>query len=230
MRIAIAGGHGKIALRLTELLARQGHEVLGLIRKPDQAAELETAGSRPVPLDLEQSSGAEAAEVLRGTDAVVFAAGAGPGSGTERKYALDLGGSVLLAEAAEEAGVPRFVQISTIGAGQAPAPDSGEVWEAYIDAKTRAEQDLRSRSLDWTVVRPGRLTDAEGTGLVNLSPPPATPGSVPRRDVAAVLVELLTRAGGSGLTLELTEGTTPIPEAVHAVGTTGPSAPGPAHD
>ncbi|NHD15910.1 MULTISPECIES: SDR family oxidoreductase [unclassified Actinopolyspora] len=230
MRIAIAGGHGKIALRLTELLARRGEEVLGLIRQPDQAADLETAGSRPVPLDLERSSGADTAEVLRGTDAVVFAAGAGPGSGADRKYSLDLAGSVLLAEAAERAGVPRFVQISTIGAGQPPAPDAGEIWQAYIDAKTRAEQDLRSRSLDWTIVRPGRLTDAEAAGLVQLSPPPVTPGSVPRRDVAAVLAELLTRPGGSGLTLELIEGSTSIPEAVDALGTAHRPGSAPPHD
>src|SRR5690606_35559514 len=137
--------------------------------------------------DLERDTTDDLAAALDGSDAVVYAAGAGPGSGVERKYTVDLGGSVALADAAERTGVCRFVQISTMGAGQPPAPGTDEVWAAYLDAKTRAEDDLRARTLDWTIVRPGRLTDAEGNGLVTLGPPPIPRADIPRADVATAL-------------------------------------------
>jgi uncharacterized protein YbjT (DUF2867 family) len=146
---------------------------------------------------------------------VVFAAGAGAGSTAERKYRVDLGGSVLLADAAELAGVRRFVQISSMGAG-APAPaDSDPIWVAYLDAKTKAEDDLRRRDLDWTVVRPGGLLNTPGLGLVHLVPNTGR-GTIPRVDVADVLAEVIEQRAGIRQTLELVSGSTPIPQAVEA--------------
>ncbi|WP_042382462.1 NAD(P)H-binding protein [Streptacidiphilus melanogenes] len=219
MRIVIAGGHGQIALLLSRELARRGDLAVGLIRKPEQADDLRAAGAEPVVLDLEQSSVEQVAEVLRAqaADAALFAAGAGPGSSAERKYTVDRDGSVKLAAAAEQAGVRRFLQISTMGAGSPPRPGTDEVWAAYIDAKTQAEDDLRPRSLDWTVLRPGRLLDTPGTGLVALSPPPLAAGGVPRADVALVLAELLRSGAGGGSILELTSGETPAADAVRAL-------------
>lgn len=216
MRIVIAGGHGKIALLTSQLLAARGISVAGLIRRRDQAADLEAVGAEPVVLDLEQAAPAEVAQVLKGADAAVFAAGAGPGSGVERKYTVDRDGSIVLADAAEAAGVARFVQISTMGAGAPPAPGSDEVWSAYVDAKTQAENDLHGRALDWLIVRPGRLTDTPGSGHVLLAPPPVPRGAVSRQDVAHVLVALLTTPGLARLTLELTEGDAAIDAAVAA--------------
>jgi len=216
MRVVIAGGHGKIALLLAGRLAERGDEAVGLIRDQGHAADLEAAGARPVLADLERSPEAAAA-ALDGADAVVFAAGAGPGSGAARKYTVDRDGSVLLAGAAEAAGVRRFVQISTMGAGKPPAPERGDVWAAYIDAKTQAEDDLRTRDLDWTILRPGRLTDAPGAGTVTLAVPSLPPGEVPRADVAAVLAALLSAPSSAGRTLELTGGGTPIEQAVAAL-------------
>lgn len=217
MRVVIAGGHGKIALRLTRLLAEGGTHVDALVRSPGQAGDVEDAGARPVVFDLERDDADTAAKVLQGADAAVFAAGAGPGSGPDRKYSVDLRGSVLLGSAAEQAGVRRFLQISTMGAGHPPAPGSDESWEAYLDAKTRAEQDLRGRDLDYTIVRPGSLTDGAGTGLVELAPPPLGPGSVPRQDVAAVLAQLLATRAGYRMTLELRSGATRVADAVAAL-------------
>ncbi|MFD5441823.1 NAD(P)H-binding protein [Streptomyces tendae] len=214
MRIVIAGGHGKISLRLAKVLATRGVDVLGLIRNPDHTLDVEAAAARPVLIDLEKAATGDVARALAGADAAVFAAGAGPGSGVARKYTVDKGGSVLLADAAENAGVRRFLQISSMGAGQPPAADADEVWEAYIDAKTQAEDDLRARDLDWTIVRPGRLLDVPGTGRVTLTAGPAAPGAVPREDVAAVLAELLLTGRGTRTTLELTEGDTPVGDAV----------------
>ncbi|WP_169947982.1 NAD(P)H-binding protein [Microbispora sp. H11081] len=214
MRVVIAGGHGKIALRLARLLGGRGDAPVGLIRDPDQVADVEAAGAEAVVCDLERATPAEVAETLLGAGAVVFAAGAGPGSGVARKFTVDKGASVLLAEAAERAGVSRFIQISTMGAGAPPAPGRDEVWAAYIAAKTAAEEDLRARPLDWTILRPGRLTDEPGTGLVTLADPPLPPGEVPREDVAAVIATLIDTPRTRHRVFELIGGGVPVAEAV----------------
>jgi len=217
MRVVIAGGHGKIALLLERLLAERGDQGVGLIRNPAQAGDLQKAGAEAAVCDLETASADEVAVLLSGADAVVFAAGAGPGSGAARKDTVDRAASVLLAEAAARAGVRRFVQVSSMGAGQPPEPGGDEVWAAYITAKTAAEDDLRSRDLDWTILRPGGLTDAAPTGRVRLTPPPVPPGTISRADVAAVIAALLDEPGTRHQTLELVSGDTPIAAAVRSI-------------
>ncbi|MFD6396864.1 NAD(P)H-binding protein [Nocardia sp. NPDC060249] len=217
MRIVIAGGHGKIALLLAQALTRRGDHVHALIREPGQAADIAATGGVPVIYDMERDTPADLAAAVAGSDAVVFAAGAGAGSGVARKYTVDLNGSVQLADAAEHTGVARFVQISTMGAGSPPAPGTDEVWAAYIDAKTRAEEDLRTRELDWTILRPGRLTDTEGNGLITLGPPPIPRDSVPRADVAATLASILVADNTFRRTLELVSGSLPIETAIAAI-------------
>jgi uncharacterized protein YbjT (DUF2867 family) len=217
MRVVIAGGHGKIALLLESLLAGRGDQAVGLIRNPAQAGEVQQVGAEAIVCDLEAASPGNVAALLSGADAVVFAAGAGPGSGVPRKDSVDRGASVLLADAAERAGVRRFVQVSSMGAGQPPGRDGDEVWAAYITAKTAAEDDLRSRDLDWTILRPGGLTDAPPAGRVRLAAPPVPRGSIPRADVAAVIAGLLDDPGSRQLTLELVSGDSPIAEAVHDI-------------
>jgi cytosine deaminase len=216
MRTVIAGGHGKIALRLERLLAGRGDSAVGLIRNPAQADDLRAAGAEPVVLDLESATVEQVAAVLEGADAAVFAAGAGPGSGTARKQTVDHQAAVLLADAAERAGVRRYVIVSSMGA-DAQAAGSDPVFTAYLRAKGLADDAVRSRAdLDWTVLRPGALTDDPGTGRVRLAPSTGR-GSVPRDDVAAVLAELLTVPGTAGLTLELVSGDTEIGEAVRGL-------------
>ncbi|MEV0366693.1 SDR family oxidoreductase [Nocardia fusca] len=217
MRIVIAGGHGKIALLLAEFLTGRGHSVIALIRNSAHAPEVYATGAESVVLDLEQAVVTDLAATVQGADAVVFAAGAGPGSGVARKYTVDRDGSVLLAEAAERVGTRRFLQISAMGAGLAPAAGTDEVWAAYIDAKTQAEDDLRSRDLDWTILRPGRLLDSPGTGSVTLAPPRLDRGDIPRADVAAVCAALLEADHTAGHTLDLIAGSTPIEAAVAAL-------------
>src|SRR6516225_11369131 len=206
MRVVIAGGHGKIALLLEPLLAERGDQAVGPIRNPAHVADVHQAGAEAVVCDLEAASAEDAAVLLSGADAVVFAAGAGPGSGAPRKDSVDRAASVLMADAAERAGVRRFVQVSSMGAGQPPRPGSDEVWTAYITAKTAAEADLRARDLDWTILRPGGLTDAPATGKIRLAPPPLPGGTVPRADVSAVIAALLDSPGTRHKTLELVAG------------------------
>ncbi|GAB2474649.1 SDR family oxidoreductase [Xylanimonas ulmi] len=218
LRVVVAGGHGKVALHLTRYLAARGHDVVGLVRNADHVADVEAAGGAGVVIDLEHASAADVAAQFDGADAVVFAAGAGPGSTVERKYTVDRDGAVLVTAAAREAGVRRIVQVSTQGAG-APAPSgSTPVWAAYLDAKTQAEDDLRASGLDWTILRPGQFTDAPGTGRVTLAGERVTRGTVPREDVGAVVAELVLSGAAVGRTLALTSGVVPIPTAVAATG------------
>jgi len=217
MRVVIAGGHGKIALLLERLLAERGDQAVGLIRNPAHVADVQNAGAEAVVCDLEAAGAGDVAGLLSGADAVVFAAGAGAGSGAPRKDTVDRAASVLMADAAERAGVRRFVQVSSMGAGQPPRAGTDEVWAAYIAAKTAAEADLRARDLDWTILRPGGLTDAPATGQIRLAPPPVPAGTVPRADVAAVIAALLDDPGTRHQTLELTSGDSPVATAVYGL-------------
>lgn len=215
MRIVIAGGHGQIALRLERLLAARGDEVAGIVRRPEQAADLRDAGAEAVVLDLESASVEEVAERLRGADAAVFAAGAGPGSGAARKDTVDRAAAVLFADAAVRAGVRRHVVVSSMGAD--PAHPGDDVFDAYLRAKGEADAYVSGLdALDWTILRPGALTDDAGTGLVRLEAHTGR-GAVPRDDVAAVLAELVDSSATAGLTLELISGSTPVSVAVKSV-------------
>ncbi|MBO0680299.1 NAD(P)H-binding protein [Mycolicibacterium sp. S2-37] len=216
MRVVIAGGHGKIALLLERLLSQRGDSVAGLIRNPDHTADLSEAGAEAIVVDLEKSSADELAGHLAGSDAVVFAAGAGAGSGAERKKTLDRDGAILLADAAEAAGVRRYVMVSAMGA-DADAPDDAAddpVMVTYLRAKGAADDDIRRRdALDWTIVRPGLLTDDPGTGRVRIAEKTGR-DSIPRADVAAVLVAVLDAPQTAGQTFEVVSGDTAIAEAV----------------
>jgi uncharacterized protein YbjT (DUF2867 family) len=223
MRVVIAGAHGGIGLRLGRLLADRGDAVAGIVRNPEHAADLEAAGVQPVVLDLEQVTPEDLAHRLEGADAVVFSAGAGAGSGIPRKDTVDRAAAVLLADAAERAGVRRYLQVSAMGVepvrDQEEPPQGAEpVFHAYLRAKLAAEDDLRDRPLAWTILRPGGLTDGSATGRVALARHVEF-GRVPRDDVAAVLVALLDEPRTAGLTLELVGGDTPIDEAVAATTT-----------
>ncbi|HSA53112.1 MAG TPA: NAD(P)H-binding protein [Yinghuangia sp.] len=217
MRIVIAGGHGQIALRLERLLAARGDQPVGLIRRPEQSDALRAAGAEAVVRDLESAAVEEVARDLAGADAAVFAAGAGPGSGVARKDTVDRAAASLFADAAESAGVRRFVVVSAMGTDSEPPAGTEPAFAAYLRAKGAADADIRSRvGLDWTILRPGRLTDDPGTGRVALAPSTGR-GDVTRDDVAAVLAALLGAPNTVGLTLELVGGDTPVDAAVRGL-------------
>jgi uncharacterized protein YbjT (DUF2867 family) len=215
MRIVIAGGHGKIALILERLLSRRGDSVAGFIRNPEHAADLEAAGAEPVVVDLEAASVDEVAAHLRDADAVVFAAGAGPGSGAARKDTVDRDAAILLADAAQTAGVVRYLMISSMGADAEAPDDAGDpVFVAYLRAKGAADDNVRARrTLRSTIVRPGHLTNDPGTGRVAIADDTGH-GSIPREDVAAVLLAVLDAAGMGGQTFEVISGDTPLVDAM----------------
>ena len=219
MRVVVAGAHGQVARRLGRLLSARGDSVVGIVRIPVHRGVLEDDGVQPAVLDLEQASVDEVAEVVQGADAVVFAAGAGPGSGADRKHTVDHAAAVLLADAAERAGVRPYLLVSSMGVEQArhgTPRGMDPVFAVYLQAKLRAEDQILPRpALDTTIVRPGRLTDEPGTGRVTLAHG-VDYGEIPRDDVAAVLAEML-QAGTSNDVVELVGGQTPIAEAVAAL-------------
>ena len=212
--IAIAGGHGQIALRLTRLLSGRGERVIGLIRNPEHAADVTAAGGEPAVCDLESASVSDAAAAIAGSSAVVFAAGAGPGSSAERKLTVDRDGAIKLLEAATAAGADRYVMISAVGA-EAP-PEGDDVFSVYLRAKAEADAALGASDRDWTIVRPGGLTDDPGTGRVRIDTEPFR-GRIPRDDVASVLDVLLTEPLAIRRVLYLNAGEVPIEQALAAL-------------
>jgi uncharacterized protein YbjT (DUF2867 family) len=211
MRVVVAGGHGKIAMLLHPLLAARGDEVCALIRNPGHADEVRAAGAEPVVCDLEAQD--DVAETVGAADAVVFAAGAGPGSGAARKRTMDLGGALKLIAAAQANGIRRYVMVSAMGAAAPPESGPDDVFGEYLRAKAEADRALAASGLDHTVVRPGGLTDDPPTGRVAVGA--SLPrGSIARADVAAVLAETLAAPATVGATFDLVAGETPIPEAL----------------
>ena len=210
----IAGGHGKIALQLGTMLAARGEQVRGLIRNPDHAADLEAAGVAPVVWDLERDDPG-LAEVISGAGAVVFAAGAGPGSGAPRKQTMDRDGAIRLIDACLQAGVRRYLMISAMGARDAP-PSGGGVFGDYLRAKAQADQALAASGLDYTIIRPGALTDEPPTGRVALAPELA-----PARSRApmwpACSSPCCDAPNTVRKTFDVTAGTTPIETAIAGV-------------
>jgi len=216
VRIAIAGAHGQVGRRLGRLLTARGDTVVGLIRNPDHRDDVANDGAEPVVLDLESAAVEDVAALLAGADAVVFAAGAGPNSGAERKHTVDYGAAVLLADAAERAGVRPYLLLSSMGvelARQGTPRGMDPVFAVYLQAKLRAEDEILPRTrLATTIVRPGRLTDEPGTGRVTLGHGIEL-ADVPRDDVAAVLAALL-HSEKTDEVIELVAGSTPIDEAI----------------
>jgi nucleoside-diphosphate-sugar epimerase len=220
MRIVIAGAHGRVARRLGRLLTTRGDSVVGVVRNSAHEPDLVADGVEPVVLDLEAATVDDVAAVLVDCDAVVFAAGAGPGSGIRRKDTVDRAAALLLADAAEQVALRPYLMMSSMGVeavAEKRRPEGiDDVFYAYLQAKLAAEEGARQRpAVDLTVLRPGRLTDDPGTGLVSLGRH-VDEGAVPRDDVAAVMLALLD-APSPGAVLELVSGTTPVADAVGSV-------------
>jgi uncharacterized protein YbjT (DUF2867 family) len=211
MDVLVAGGHGQIGRRLLRLLAAQGHTARGLIRNPDHVADLEADGAHPVLCDLETD---DVRPHVGGAEAIVFTAGAGPGSGNARKRTVDLGGALKCIQAAQELGVARFVIVSSMGTRD--LEHAGDM-RPYLEAKAEADAAVETSGLDWTIVRPGRLTDVPGTGAVDLAPAINRRGEIPRDDVALVIAECLTAPNTIRAAFDLLAGDVPAGEAVRAV-------------
>lgn len=214
--IAIVGGHGNVARHLHPMLVAAGHTPVALVRRDDYRAELEGMGAQVRLLDVEQDDAAAFARAFEGCQAVVFAAGGGPDGNIERKRTVDLEGALKTIEGAQLAGISRVVQISAIGVDEPLGDDVEPVWRAYVEAKRDADTALRSSGLDWTIIRPGRLTDEPPTGRVELAPQTSR-GDVPRADVAAVVAAVLDTGAGIGAQWDLVGGDAQVADALAAL-------------
>ncbi|SEI09030.1 MULTISPECIES: SDR family oxidoreductase [unclassified Leifsonia] len=214
-RVAIIGAHGKVAQQLMRVLYDRGDDFVGVVRNDEHADDVYRLGGEGALVDLESAEANTLAAAIAGCDAVVFAAGAGPGSGAERKRTVDFAGSTKSQEAAAQAGIRRFVQISAWGV-DAPVDDTDPVWKAYVEAKRDADAALRASTLDWTILRPGGLTTEEGTGSVTLGDT-VPRGTIAREDVARLIAAALDEPRTIGRQWEVVGGETPIEEAVRAL-------------
>ena len=215
MKVLVAGAHGKTARRLVRMLTQDGHEVRGLVRKEEQMPDVEADGAEPVLVDLEEEGVEAVGRAVEGCDAVVFAAGAGPGSGAARKETMDYGGAAKLVEAAEQNGVRRYLMLSSMGAGD---PEGGsEPMRPYLRAKARADERLRESGLDYTIIRPGSLTDEEGAGRIEAAESLGRRGEISRADVARTFAEALEAKNTYRKSFEILAGNTPIREALEKI-------------
>jgi uncharacterized protein YbjT (DUF2867 family) len=213
-RIAIIGGHGKVAMELSRILSAEGADVTSFIRNPDHAAAVADTGATPVVLDVEHSTTAQIAEVLQGHDAVVWSAGAGGGS-PERTYSVDRDAAIRSMDAAAQAGVRRYIMVSYLGAGPDHGVPEDNGFFAYAEAKAAADAHLRGTDLDWTILGPGALTDGPGDGLIDLNPGDTSGGTeTARANVALVAAAVLDLPSTAGRTIEFRDGDLPIAAAL----------------
>jgi uncharacterized protein YbjT (DUF2867 family) len=212
MNVVVVGGHGRIAMRLLKLLADRGDTGRGVIRNPDQAKDLEAIGATPIVLDIENK---EIDDAVAGADAVIFAAGAGAGSGPARKQTVDFAGAVKLIDAAKAHDISRYLIVSAMGANH---PERwSEQMRPYYEAKAAADKAVFESGLDYTIVRPGMLTDDPATGKVEIAERLDRSGPVTRDDVALVLAECITAENTIGKGFDLLGGDTPVAEAVRSL-------------
>ncbi|QCB96665.1 NAD-dependent dehydratase [Arthrobacter sp. PAMC25564] len=213
-RIAIIGGHGKVALELARILTADGHDVTSFIRNPDQQADVAATGATPLVLDVENSTTADIAEALRDHDAVVWSAGAGGGN-PERTYAVDRDAAIRSMDAAAAAGVGRYVMVSYLGARPDHGVPEGNSFFAYAQAKAAADAYLRGTGLAWTILGPGALTDGPGNGLIDVDPADTSGGTATARaNVALVAAAVLGLPSTAGRTITFRDGTLPLAAAL----------------
>jgi uncharacterized protein YbjT (DUF2867 family) len=213
MRVAIVGGHGQIARHLHPLLVLAGHTPVALVRQDAYRAELEDLGAEVRLLDIEQMDAGAFGDAFEGCAAVVFSAGGGPDGNPVRKRTVDFEGALKSIEGARRVGIRRFVQVSAINVDEPLPAETPDVWRAYVEAKRDADAALRASELDWTIIRPGGLTDDPASGLVSLGPD-IPRGEVPRADVAACLAQVLAVDATIGHQWNLVRGDTPVADAV----------------
>jgi uncharacterized protein YbjT (DUF2867 family) len=213
-RITLIGGHGKVALLAAPLLVADGHEVTSVVRNPEHVPDVEATGATAAVLDIEHASTDEIAEALRGSDDVVWSAGAGGGS-AERTYAVDRDAAIRSMDAASEAGVERYVMVSYFGAGpdHGVAPDNG--FYAYAEAKAAADEHLQGTDLAWTILRPSALTLEDATGHIETGEGVAA-GSVSRDNVAHVIRSVVGHPETTARRIiAFNDGLTPIEDVIH---------------
>lgn len=219
--ITLIGGHGKVALRTTPLLTDAGHTVASMIRNPEQSGAIDDAGASPVVADVEQHDTDALAELLAGSDAIIWCAGAG-GSGPKHTWGLDRDAAIRTIDAAAQAGVSRFIMVSYFNSmledGEVPGVEPEDDMYAYFNAKSQADEHLRNSKLDWTIIGPSALTLDEPTNMVTVDTSgqhgAADVPTTSRANVAAMIAAALDEPASIGTRLFFYDGDTPVAQAV----------------
>ncbi|MYR08908.1 NAD(P)H-binding protein [Gordonia sp. SID5947] len=212
-RVAIIGGHGKIALRLAKTLAERGDDVTSIIRNEAHVEDVSATGAAPVVADVEELDSAGLASVLTGHDAVVWSAGAGGGD-PDRTYAVDRDAAIRSMDAAESAGAARYVMVSYFGAGPDHGVPKDNSFYPYAEAKAEADTHLKGTDLDWTILGPSRLTDEQGSGRITVGDNRSASSEVSRDNVALVAAAVLADPSTIRRTIEFGDGDTPVADAL----------------
>ncbi len=209
MHVFIAGANGQIGQHLLREMADSDHEARALVRHPDQGPELQQLGATETVLgDLEK----DCSEAMKGCDAVIFTAGSGPHTGPDKTVDVDQDGAIRLVDTARAMGIKRFIMVSSM---RAEEPEKGpEKLRHYLWAKHNADEHLKNSGLNYTIVRPGQLTNDDGTGRVAASGRLKEFGKIPRQDVARVLLAVLDSESTSNLVFDVVSGDTPVSEAL----------------
>ena len=222
MNITIIGGHGKVALLATPLLVKAGHSVHSIIRKESQSEDIRTLGGTPVVADIESMNVEEITSLLSelNTQVLVWSAGAAGQGGPERTYAVDRDAAIRSMDAAEAAGVQRYIMVSYLGADPAHGIDPSNGFYTYAEAKAAADEHLRASSLRYTILGPGALADGEASDIdldLQLAAgrlDELVSRTVARATVAAVLVAVIEDESTVGKALPFIDGSTPIAQAL----------------
>ena len=209
MRVLIAGANGRTGRRLIPLLLRNGQTPVAMIRHDSQAKELEALGAETIVGDLEYPLD----HCVKKADAVIFAAGSGSKTGKDKTILVDQLGAIRLATTAEFAGVRRFVMISAIGAS--PSSNHPKIAH-YMKAKGHADDFLRERDLDWTIIKPGPLSGNPGTGRISISQHFGHTGETSLDNLAQATCESLSLQNLFQKEFQMLDGDQPIAEALRA--------------
>ncbi|WP_339705229.1 SDR family oxidoreductase [uncultured Kriegella sp.] len=206
--VLIAGANGTTGKKITSLLkASTDFNPVAMVRKESQMKQFEDEQIDVVLGDLEK----DVSHAVQNIDKVVFAAG----SGGKNVVGVDQDGAKKLIDASKKVGLKKFVMLSSMGAGE---PKKVANLRKYLEAKHNADEYLKDSDLNYVIVRPGTLTNEDGTGKVRLDKKLETSGSISRDDVAQTLVDVLHIDAVNKKTFEILEGDTPIRQAAEAIG------------
>lgn len=215
-RIIVLGGTGRTGRQLIEQLTAQGDSVVAVFRNPAKRDEIAAMGAEPFIADLAQAQVADLAKAMVGGDAVIFAAGTRENE--DNVDQIDRDGAIKSAQAAEQAGIARFIQISAIGARTGFPDGLDDKMLAYYRAKRAGDEYVMSTGLDWTIIEPGELTEDSGSRRINAAEAIGAFGQIARADVAATAIAALNEPATIRRAFEIVSGDTPIAEALRHIG------------
>jgi uncharacterized protein YbjT (DUF2867 family) len=211
MNVLVVGANGQVGqLLVNQLRDSREHTVKAMVRKEEQAEAYRKMDIEVAVACLEQSV-EDIAQAARGCNAIVFTAGSGRHTGFDKTLLIDLDGAVKTIEAAEKAGIKRFIMVSAIQAHR--RENWHEKMLPYYAAKYYADKMLAQSELTYTIIRPGGLLNEPGTGKITAAIDIRS-GKISREDVANTILHSLTEENTYYQSFDLVTGEVPIGNAL----------------